>query len=99
MDFIRYHRNDLPDRALNSGLFQIVLGALMVFVATSSTNMLLKSLVISTFANSIYVMLEMYFDMRIHQWFWAIKVSMNKTKFTLYTAILILVLIYSISLL
>jgi hypothetical protein len=94
--FIYVHKNDVEDKTLNSALFQIVLGGLSLFVVSSTFNPFIKSLVISTFTNSIYRFWSEYSSNRIEQWFWSLKVKTNKSNMIIYTLILLGMLFYSL---
>lgn len=98
LTYIHFHENDISEKTLNSSLFQIVFGALMIFVASSDTNLLIKSLVLSTFTNSIYIMIEEYFARKIKDWFWAIKVNVNRNFFVTYAFAMVTALVFAISL-
>jgi hypothetical protein len=86
--FISVHKNDIEDKTLNSALFQIVLGAASLFVLASDVSLLIKTMVISAFLNSIYRFVGEYMHGRAPQWFWSLKI--NDTKGNMYGYILIL---------
>ena len=96
-DYIYFHKNDINDKTLNSALFQIVLGLAMLFVVTSDVSMFIKSLVVSAFVNSIYIMMEEFYANRSDQWFWAFKNKPSKNLFYAYTGGLLLFLAYCLS--
>lgn len=96
--YIHYHKTEVKDKTLNSALFQIVLGILMIFVMSSDTNLLIKSLIISTYVNTIYTMLNEYFEGRIKDWFWSLKGTPTKNTLIIFTSVLILLLVFSLTL-
>jgi hypothetical protein len=96
--YVHFHKNEVPEKILNSALFQIVFGALMVFVLASSADLLMKALVLSAFANSIYRMIETYFEGNIAAWFWAIKMPTTREAFLGYTVIMVAVFLFCLSL-
>jgi hypothetical protein len=97
--YIQYHKGEVRDKTLNSVLFQIILAAVNLFVITSTTNLFVKTLVLSTFANSIYRLLEHHFNNSSSEWFWALKNKPGKSGITIYSLILLLTFIYSLFLL
>ena len=99
LNYIWHHKNSLKDKTLNSALFQIVFGALVILTMPSGTNMLLKALILSTFANSIYRMSEEYFSGRINTWFWSLNTKPSSRGVKIYTAFLVVVLIFALTLL
>lgn len=98
LTYIHFHEDEISEKTLNSSLFQIVFGALMIFVASSDTNIFIKALVISTFTNSIFIMIEEYFAGKIKDWFWALKVNATKSFFISYTIIMLVALVFTLSL-
>lgn len=90
------HANQVPEKTLNSGLFQIVLAGAMFFVLSSNINVGIKVLVISTFVNSIYRFLEMYMHGKADEWFWSLKVGTSKQSMYGYTLVLVAALLYTL---
>lgn len=98
VNHVHYHKNDVREKTLNSVFFQIVLAGMSV-IAVSSTNFsFVKTLILSTFANSIYRMFEMYLDGRADEWFWALKNKPGRNGVILYGTILVVILIFSVKL-
>lgn len=95
--YIKTHKNDIPDKTLNSALFQIVFVLFAVFIINSPNNTLIKVLTLSTIANSLYRMAEYYFENRINYWFWSFKNKPSKKGFIFYTIGVLLVLTYCIA--
>ncbi len=95
--FIHFHKNDLQDKILNSALFQGVLAGAAIFVMASNTGFFIKALVLSTFVNSIYRLIEEHLENRTETWFWALKTKPNKIMLYTYTAVLIGILLYCLS--
>ncbi len=98
INYIYFHKTEVKDKTLNSALFQVVLGILMIFVMSSDTSLLIKSLIISTYVNSIYIMLYEYFEGRIKDWFWSLKGTPNKNTVVIFTTALLLILVFSLRL-
>lgn len=96
---IHHNKNQVTDKSLNSALFQIVLGFLCIFVITSTRVLFAKALVLSTFASTVYKLLEHYFDNKIDEWFWSFKTKPNKQQVQTYIIGAILVLALCIYLL
>jgi len=86
--FINEHKGEIPDKTLNSAIFQIVLFATSIFVCGASTSLFMKAFVLSAFANSIYRSIEEYYAGRINQWFWAFKTVPDLSKLRLYYFVL-----------
>lgn len=99
LSFMFNHREDLKDKTLNSFLFQVVLGALLVFVTASNTSIFIKALMISAFVNSMYRMYEYYILGKSHEWFWALKDKPSKNGVITYAIVLGAILIYCLTLL
>lgn len=97
LTYINYHKHNIKDKILNSGLFQIVLGASLFFVASSNTAIFVKALVFSAFVNSLYRLAESYFENRVDDWFWALKNKPTKQVLVVYSTVLLGVFIYCLS--
>lgn len=98
LNHIYYNREEVQDKTLNSVLFQIALAGTAVFVSASSSSLLMKALILSIFANSIYKMADYYFDGKSDQWFWALKKVPTENGILVYGLVLVLVLVYSLTL-
>ncbi|MFC1756247.1 hypothetical protein ACFLZK_02540 [Patescibacteria group bacterium] len=99
LNHMYFNKEEVKEKTLNSVLFQIALAGASIFVASSSTNLFLKSFVLSIFANSIYKMADYYFDNKSDQWFWALKKVPNENGILIYGVMMVLVLVYSLTLL
>jgi hypothetical protein len=91
---VHYHKDDSKENSLNSSLFQMVLAAMSVFVVFSSVQFFAKSLILSVFAQSIYVLFEYYYKDRTDDWFWAMNVKPSKQGVRIYIFVLLLILSY-----
>jgi len=98
LNHIYYNKEEVKDKTLNSVLFQIALAGTALFVAASTSGLLIKTLILSTFANSIYKMADYYFEGKTNQWFWALKKVPNENGILVYGLVLVLVLVYSLTL-
>ena len=94
--YISYHADEIKEKTLHSVLFQVAFVLLTVFVVASSTGELIKAMAVSASANSIYRMFEYYFKGRSDEWFWALKNKPSKWGFYLYSAVLIILISYSV---
>ncbi len=94
VSFINEHKNDVKDKSLNSALFQAILAPMSVFVVYSSASLFIKALILSTFANSIYRLIECYFEGSTNNWFWAMRGNPKKEGVLAFIIGLILVLIF-----
>lgn len=92
MSFIQYHKNEAKENALNSALFQVVLVALSIFVAYASPSLFAQALIISVFAQSIYVVFEHYYKDSTDDWFWMLNDKPTKAMVQLYLAGLVVAL-------
>jgi hypothetical protein len=97
MLYIQYHKDEITDRVLNSALFQSIFALFAVFVVASGTSLLLKALVLSTVANSMYRLAEAYFEKRTGMWFWALKKKPGKQGVALYSLVLVAIFVYCVS--
>lgn len=97
INHIKQHKEDIKDKSLNSALFQITLGLLSIFTVYSVESVLIKTLILSTFANSIYRLLESYFNSRIENWFWAFKDKPSKNGVFIFASVMIIILVFSLN--
>jgi hypothetical protein len=86
---IQYHKDEFKDKSLNSALFQIIIGLFCIFVIYSTESFFAKALVLSVFANSIYVMFEYYYQDKMDEWFWTFKAKPSKQGVIYYIGALI----------
>jgi hypothetical protein len=92
--FVNTHKDEVKDKSLNSALFQAILVPIAIFAVYASQSLVIKALILSTLANSIYKLIESFFEGTSAQWFWAIKMKPTKTGVTGFIVVLVLVLIY-----
>ena len=93
--FIYHNRHTVSEKTLHSFLFQIVLlGACVFIIVSSNTNLLIQSLVLSTFVNSFYRMIEFYFDAKINEWFWVLKSQPSRKFLVIYCVLLVGAFVY-----
>ncbi len=97
LNYIYYHKDELKDKTLNSALFQVVLGVFMFFVISTETNLVIKTLVVSTFVNSIYRLYENYYMHKTDDWFWILKQKPTTQMIKVYFLLLLGVLVYCIT--
>ncbi len=95
--YIEYHKEDIKDKTLNSALFQGVFALFSIFVSASNANIFIKALVLSTFLASLYKLSEVYFENKINTWFWALKNKPSKSGVAVYSAVLVLIFVYCLS--
>ncbi len=98
VNHIYYHKNEVKERTLNSALFQIIFSALTVLVLSSSGNTLIKATAMSVFVNTLYRMIEMYFEGTINDWFWSLKLPKTRNTFYLYSVIMLAVFVFCLTL-
>lgn len=92
--FINEHKNDVKDKSLNSILFQAILVPISIYVVFSPASLLIKSFILSIYANSIYKLIECYFEGRSAEWFWAIKGTPKKEGVLGFIILLVLILLF-----
>jgi hypothetical protein len=92
--FINEHKNEIKDKSLNSALFQVILAPFSVFLVYSRASYFVKAFVLSIFANSIYRLIEAYYDGTTDQWFWAIKGNPKKEGVLSFIIVMLLVLVF-----
>jgi hypothetical protein len=95
---IQHNKGEVSDKTLNSAFFQILLAGITILAVSSTSGIFLKTLIVSTFANSIYRLTDYYFDGQAKDWFWALKKTPNDSGILLYGVIMFLILSFSISL-
>jgi len=91
--FINEHKDDVKEKSLNSALFQMVLAPIALFVSYSTKSYFAKTFVLSMIANSIYRLIECYFEGDIKEWFWALKVTPKKSSVLLFIVVLLAILV------
>jgi len=94
LKYIYFHKDETKENSLNSALFQMVLAFMSIFVVYATTSIFAKALILTVFAQSIYVLLEYYFKDRTDDWFWTLKVKPSKQGVHTYTFVLLLILSY-----
>ena len=92
--FINEHKNEIEDKSLNSALFQVILAPFSVFLVYSDASYFVKAFVLSIFANSIYRLIESYFEGTTKEWFWAIKGNPKKEGVLAFIIGMLLVLVF-----
>lgn len=94
INFINTHKDEITDKSLNSALFQVVLVPIAIFSVYASQSLFIKALILSMFANSIYKLIESYFEGKTSEWFWAMKVKPSQSGVAGFIILLFLVLVY-----
>lgn len=89
LTYIQLNKNSIKEKTLNSALFQMVLAPVSVFVTASPVTILLKALVLTTFAVSIYKVFADYLADDYTKWFWALKDVPEKKAFYVYVLIMV----------
>lgn len=92
--YLNYHKDEIKEKSINSGVFQIVLAFLCISIVLATTFVLIKVLLISMFANSIYKFAENYYKGTVAEWFWALKKTPSKSSLLIYTIFLMGVLVF-----
>lgn len=95
--YINYHKDEVEEKSINSGVFQIVMAFVCVSVVFATTYVFMKALVLAIFANSIYRFAEYYYKGRIAEWFWAFKKTPGKQALLFYAVGLVGILILCLS--
>lgn len=98
INHIKQHKETIKDKSLNSALFQIALAVLSVFTVYSVESIFTKTLILSTFANSIYRLLEAYFNSQTENWFWAFKDKPSKNGVFTFISVMIIILVFCLNL-
>ncbi len=99
IEFINQHKDEVKDKALNSALFQAIIVPMAIFAVYASTSLFIKAFILSTLANSIYKLIEVYFEGKTDDWFWAIRSRPKKEGVILYVIALIIVLVVCLNIL
>lgn len=95
--YLNYHKDEVKDKSINSAVFQIVIALVAISVIFATTFVFIKVLVLSIFANTIYKFAESYYKGQVDEWFWALKKKPTKNGLIIYTASLILVLVFCLT--
>lgn len=93
---IYYHKDEFKDNALNSALFQVIIGFLSILVVFATRSLFGQALVLSIFANSIYVLFEHLFNNKTDEWFWILKEK--PTRKQVYGYVFLMLILFSLSL-
>jgi hypothetical protein len=94
VSYLNYHKDEIKEKSINSGVFQVVLALVCISVVLASTFTIIQVLVLSMYANSIYKFAESYFKGTLDDWFWALKKTPSKPTLVAYTIALVSVLIF-----
>lgn len=92
--YLNYHKEEVKEKSMNSGVFQIVLAFLSISIVMATTLVFVKALTLSIFANSIYKFAENYYKGTLDDWFWALKKTPNKPALFVYTIALVGVCVF-----
>ncbi|MDC0448991.1 hypothetical protein OAL67_00030 [bacterium] len=95
--FLQVHKGEIPDKTLNSALFQVIFAGFTIFVVSSTRQIFVRALVISVLANSLYRLMEAKYEGHLAEWFWALKETPNKQSVGLYIFGILAVLVYCIN--
>jgi hypothetical protein len=93
ISYVYYHRDEVKEKTLQSVLFQVVLAALTFFMIFAPLNLFTRTIVIATFANSLYRLAERLAEEKHDDWFWMLKVPPSKKSAKIYLAINVLILL------
>ena len=96
INHIKYHKDDVEDKSLNSALFQVIFAVLCIFVVTATTSLFAKAFVLSILASSLYKLSEVYFEDKTDTWFWAFKSKPSKSGIKVFFGIMIFILVLCI---
>ncbi len=94
INHIKYHKDQIADKSLNSGLFQAVLAVLSIFVVSATSSLFAKAFVLSILASSLYKLAESYFEGTSNDWFWAFKTKPTKSGTKIFFGIITAVLAF-----
>jgi len=96
INHIKYHKDEVEDKSLNSALFQVIFAILSIFVVTATTSIFAKAFVLSILASSLYKLSENYYEDKIADWFWAFKTKPSKSGTKIFFSGITLVLVLCI---
>lgn len=97
LNFVNVQKDKVKEKTLNSGLFQVCLIALLFLVFYSEAGVIIKALLLSMYANSIYKFAEnFYLHQTFNDWFWFLRGTPQRQWISVYTGGLIFVLLYFI---
>lgn len=99
LQYIQYHREEISDLTLHSVVFQLVLVGAVIFGVSSANNFFVKALVLSTYLNSIYRLIELYLANNHEKWFWSLKKIPGKKAVIIYVVALLAVLVFCLTIL
>jgi hypothetical protein len=97
LNFVNVQKDKVKEKTLNSGLFQMCLIALLFLVFYSEAHIIIKALILSMYANSIYKFAEnFYLHQTFSDWFWFLRGTPQKQWISVYTIGLVFMLLYFI---
>lgn len=96
LNYLNIHKSSIEDKVLNSALFQLALAGSSLIVVSAKAHLFVVALVLTAFLTSIYKMYEMYYKDQVYDWFWAIRVNVNKKFMILYSVALLGILAFSL---
>jgi hypothetical protein len=94
LSYLNYHKDEIKEKSINSGVFQVVLAFICISIVLATTFTIVQALVLSMFTNSIYKFGEHYFKGSVDEWFWALKKTPSKPVLLAYTISLFGILIF-----
>jgi len=92
--YVQSHKDEITHKTLNSALFQVILALTTIFVLSSSASTFIKIMILSTFLNSIYRLMEAYLRDEAADWFWSLRINTNPQSIYLYFLTLVATLFY-----
>lgn len=95
LSYLNTHKDEVKEKTLNSGLFQIMLIGILFLVIYSTVNIFVKVFLLSLYANSIYKFVENYFLHRsFEDWFWFVRGTPKKEMVGGYIVLLLILFFY-----
>jgi hypothetical protein len=95
LSYLNTHKDEVKEKTLNSGLFQILLIGILFLILYSTINIFIKVFLLSLYANSIYKFAENYFlHKSFEDWFWFIKGTPKKEMVGGYIILLLIFFFY-----
>jgi hypothetical protein len=97
LKYINYHKAEIKEKSVNSGLFQTAFAIFAVFALSATTSYFLKALILSLYINLLYRAIEAYYEKKTDDWFWIFKSKPEPNNFMLYLVGLSALFIYCLT--
>jgi hypothetical protein len=95
--YIHYNKEGLRENTVNSALFQIAFAIFSIFAISVTPSIIIKTIVLSIYANLFYRSIEAFHTKEIVNWFWAFKKKPTRQGTAAYLVLIATVFVYCLN--